>query len=132
MASLPWLPETARPYVPPPDPFDELPPLPDRDSYRQPYLSGEIRDPSWNARRKRVEQGPPMEGAAVRTAMTIEPRDGRLCVFMPPTETAADYLDLLSAVEDAAAEIDASIHVEGYSPPTIRASTSSRSRPIRQ
>lgn len=117
LASLPWLPPTARPFVPPPDPFERLPPLPERDAYRQPYLAGALRDAQWEARRERVEQEAPIEGASVRTAMTVEPREGRLCVFMPPTETAADYLDLLSAVEDAAAEIGASLHIEGYSPP---------------
>jgi uncharacterized protein (DUF2126 family)/transglutaminase-like putative cysteine protease len=117
MNALPWLPETARPYIPPPDPFDELPPLPERDAYRQPYLAGALPDPSWEARIRRVEQEPPVEGAAVRTALTVEPRDGRLCVFMPPTETAADYFDLLSAVEDAAAEAGTALHVEGYPPP---------------
>jgi uncharacterized protein (DUF2126 family)/transglutaminase-like putative cysteine protease len=117
LESLPWLPEAARPFVPPPDPFDALPPLPERDSYRQPYLSGSIRDAAWETRRRNVEQEPPIEGASVRTALSVEPRDGRLCIFMPPTESAADYLDLISAVEDAAAEIDAAIHIEGYPPP---------------
>jgi uncharacterized protein (DUF2126 family)/transglutaminase-like putative cysteine protease len=117
LEALPWLPATARPFVPPPDPFDELPPLPERDAYRQPYLSGATRDPAWAARRARVEQEPPVEGASVRTALTVEPRDGRLTVFMPPTDSAADYLDLLAAVEDAAAETDMAIHIEGYPPP---------------
>jgi uncharacterized protein (DUF2126 family)/transglutaminase-like putative cysteine protease len=117
LGSLPWLPPTARPFVEPADPFDDLPPLPDADSYRQPYLSGAARGPSWAERRRRVEQEPPVEGASVRTALSIEPRDGRLCVFMPPTETAVDYLDLLSAIEDAAAEIDQGVHIEGYAPP---------------
>jgi uncharacterized protein (DUF2126 family) len=120
LGSLPWLPETSRPFVPPPDPFDELPPLPERDAYRQPYLTGMLRDPQWDARRARSEQEPPVEGASVRTALTVEARDGRLCVFMPPTETAADYLDLLAAIEDAAAELDAAIHIEGYPPPYDR------------
>jgi len=117
LGSLPWLPPEVRDFIPPPDPFDELPPLPDRDSYRQPYLSGDVRDASWEMRRARVEQEPPVEGASVRTALTVEPRDGRLCVFMPPADSAADYLDLLSAVEDAAAELDTAIHIEGYPPP---------------
>ncbi len=115
--SLPWLPADARPVIQPPDPFEELPPLPDRDAYRQPYLSGKAAGAAWKKRLERIEQDPPVEGASVRTSLGVEPRDGRLCVFMPPTETAADYLDLVSAVEDAAAEIDAAIHIEGYSPP---------------
>ncbi|MBS0473199.1 MAG: transglutaminase family protein [Proteobacteria bacterium] len=115
--ALPWLPPTARPYIPPPDPFDELPPLPERDAYRQPYFAGATRDAAWEARRARIEQEAPVEGASVRTALSVEPRDGRLCVFMPPTESAADYLDLLAAIEDAAAECDVALHIEGYSPP---------------
>ncbi len=117
LESLPWLEPAARPVVQPPDPFAHLPLLPGVDAYRQPFLSGAVRDPAWAARRERIDQEPPMEGASVRTALSVEPRDGRLCVFMPPTETAADYLDLLSAVEDTAAEIGAGIHVEGYPPP---------------
>jgi uncharacterized protein (DUF2126 family) len=117
LESLPWIAPGARDFVQPNDPFGPLPPLPDADSYRQPYLSGEMRDPSWEARRRQVDQERTMEGASVRTAMTVEPRDGRLCVFMPPTESVADYLDLLSTIEDSAAEQNAAIHIEGYPPP---------------
>ncbi len=91
--------------------------MPERDAYRQPYLAGTFDESAWTERRARVEQEQPVEGASVRTALTVEPRGGRLNVFMPPTESAADYLDLLSAVEDAAAEIGAALHIEGYPPP---------------
>src|SRR5205807_8855361 len=56
-------------------------------------------------------------GIPVRTALTIEPRDGKLCVFMPPVERLEDYLDLLNAAEATAAELGITIRVEGYLPP---------------
>jgi uncharacterized protein (DUF2126 family)/transglutaminase-like putative cysteine protease len=117
LGSLPWLAPEAQYPILPPDPFADLPPLPNADAYRQPYLSGALRDPAWAARLRRIEQEAPIEGNSVRTALSVEPRDGRLCVFMPPTETAADYLDLLAAIEDAAAEVDTAVHIEGYPPP---------------
>jgi uncharacterized protein (DUF2126 family) len=59
----------------------------------------------------------PKSEPAVRMALTVEPRGGRLCVFMPPTPTAADYFILLTAVEEAAEELKMAVHVEGYPPP---------------
>ena len=53
----------------------------------------------------------------IRTALCIEPRDGHLCVFMPPVERIDDYLDLVAAVEDTARALGMPVHVEGYPPP---------------
>ena len=53
----------------------------------------------------------------VRTAMSIEIRDGVLCAFMPPVEKIEDYLELITAVEATAEEMQVQVHVEGYSPP---------------
>jgi len=60
----------------------------------------------------------PASGVPVRTALTVEPREGRLCVFMPPLERLEDYPELIAAIEATAAELETAVHVEGYEPPT--------------
>jgi uncharacterized protein (DUF2126 family)/transglutaminase-like putative cysteine protease len=114
LGSLPWLEPEDRPVIVAPDPFAPLPPLPDPHEQHQAFLAQALRDPS--GRQQQVEQRIAIDGT-VRTALLVEPRDGRLCVFMPPTESAADYLELLGAVEDTARELGTGVHVEGYPPP---------------
>ncbi len=51
----------------------------------------------------------------VRTAMAVEPRNGKLNVFMPPLATLEDYLDLVAAVEETAEDLQtAGRSLEGY------------------
>ena len=115
LASLPHIPAVDYPYVVPADPFEERTALPEPDARRQPYLQGS-EHPAGD-RQQIVEQSAGIAGRPVRAALTGEPRDGRLCVFMPPTETLEDYLDLVAAIEDSAAELGMPVHVEGYAPP---------------
>jgi uncharacterized protein (DUF2126 family)/transglutaminase-like putative cysteine protease len=117
--SLPHVPAQARSFVPPPDPFAPLPPLDEPEKTGQSttnsYTNGhELQAPF----RPVTAQGLALtEDAAVRTAMTVEPRDGRLCVFMPPLPAASDYFTLLTAIEDAAEALNVAVHIEGYPPP---------------
>ncbi len=112
--SLEHVSEVDYPYVVPADPMAERSDLPKPDAARQPYLQGsDAPDPN---RQQVSEQS--IEQGRVRAAFSIEPRDGRLCVFMPPTESLEDYLDLVAAVEDATAESKMPVHIEGYGPPS--------------
>jgi len=139
--ALPWLPAGRYPQLIPYDPFRFEPgispdPLPGPDVRRQPFLQAqgaeaEAEDSAKAKARRRaaqrltaerdqpepVRRGAYLEGGNVRTALTVEPREGRLCVFMPPTESIEDYLDLISAIEDSAAELDVPVRIEGYPPP---------------
>ncbi|MBK1719273.1 DUF2126 domain-containing protein [Thiocystis violacea] len=53
----------------------------------------------------------------IRTALCIEPREGRLYCFMPPLTHLEHWLDLVMCIEDTAAELKMPIIVEGYEPP---------------
>jgi uncharacterized protein (DUF2126 family) len=53
----------------------------------------------------------------IRTAMCVEPRDGRLHVFMPPVSTTEDYLDLVAGIETAVTELGTPVIIEGETPP---------------
>lgn len=55
--------------------------------------------------------------ADTRTALCVEPRGGRLCVFLPPVEVLEDYIDLIAAIEQVAIELNTPLHLEGYPPP---------------
>ena len=110
MNSLPWIPQSAYPFIHPQDPLEERGELFDAAHF-QAIVQGETARPSDKV------MGQSLEEESVRTAMTVEPRDGALCVFMPPVPKLEDYLELLAAVEATARELGLPIHVEGYPPP---------------
>jgi len=53
----------------------------------------------------------------IRSAMCIEPRDGRLHIFMPPVKEVDDYLDMVAAIERAVIELGLPVIIEGTTPP---------------
>ena len=108
--SLPWVPPSAYPYIHPQDPLEERGELPDPREMRKRV------SPTSGNDAQEVNAQVAVEGA-VRTALTIEPRDGVLCVFMPPVEKLEDYLELLTAIEEATKDQGLQVHIEGYPPP---------------
>jgi uncharacterized protein (DUF2126 family) len=124
--SLPYLPPSQQPVTMAADPFIPRGELPHPDILFQrahDHLAAAETDEGktpeeiaeTQARRKQRERAMPT--VPVRTALTVEPRDGHLCVFMPPVERLEDYLELLAAVEATAADLKTPVQVEGYGPP---------------
>ena len=111
LSSLPTLAAVDYPHLVPADPFAERLPLTD------PRLTHPIR-PRVSHGSAAQAASPPLapdtlvmqrpagatialdeSGIPVRTALSVEVRDGRLGVFMPPVETLNDYLDLVATIE---------------------------------
>jgi uncharacterized protein (DUF2126 family) len=49
--------------------------------------------------------------------LCIQPRDGRLHIFMPPVTAAEDYLDLVAGIETAVTSMGVPVIIEGETPP---------------
>ena len=106
LSSLPHIPAEDYPYIVEQDPLEPREALPVYDATAQA-----------DAAPHQQVQEQQLRGGGVRTAMSIEIRDGILCAFMPPVEKLEDYLELVTAVEATAEEMQMQVHVEGYPPP---------------
>ena len=53
----------------------------------------------------------------VRTAICAEIRQRKLYLFLPPVDTAEEFLDLIASIEATANELSIPIIIEGYEPP---------------
>jgi uncharacterized protein (DUF2126 family)/transglutaminase-like putative cysteine protease len=118
--SLAWVHKSEYPHLYERDPFAPTQALPSRSELGRrsttiAHQSGLSPRPGirTEAPPRRFESDPWL----VRTALCVEPRDGVLHVFMPPTETIEDYLDICAAIEDTAATLGKTVRVEGYHPP---------------
>ena len=138
--SVPWVTRSDYPYVNPPDPMVDLPPLPGFEQLRrrpstsdralQQFVAGGTARPgrsspsepdSAELNRPEDSERPPARAQSadwiVRTAICAEPREGRLHIFMPPVKTTEDYLELVAAIEEAASELKLPVIIEGSPPP---------------
>ena len=144
LASLPWVSETEYPWIYPADPSAATGPLPTRASLLVSARAEPRRESPGTRAAPGVRQAPIRSAQAAgrtaqqierdsadgqgsaaggsyagvsRTALCIEPRDGRLYVFMPPCGQLDEYLQLVAAVEDSAHGSGLQIIFEGYEPP---------------
>ncbi|MGH7236667.1 MAG: DUF2126 domain-containing protein [Nitrospiraceae bacterium] len=113
LSSLPWVAPEDVEIEHQRDPFEERGPL---------SVAGQSRRGSREPDQQQLAIKKPLavgESAAnlFRTSLCVEARQGRLHVFMPPQSYLEDYLDLVSVVEDTAAELHTPLWVEGYPPP---------------
>ena len=120
LSQLPYFVAADYPHLVPGDPMDEHPPLPAAPAIAAAPRAGKKADAETLVAQAgpRSIAGLQASGIPVRTALTLEVRDGRLCIFMPPTERLEDYLELLTAVESTAAAMKLPVHIEGYTPPS--------------
>ena len=137
--SQPWVTKADFPYITPRDPMETLDALPPRQAFQQgrpsPASLKEMLGRS-GAERGAIDQAGELQEALLRrdqsarvpkkgesaswitrTALCVEPRHGRLHIFMPPAETLEDYLDCVAAVEATAAALQTPVVIEGYTPP---------------
>jgi uncharacterized protein (DUF2126 family)/transglutaminase-like putative cysteine protease len=125
LASLPWVAAGEYPHIVERDPFEPLPPLPPYGTHpgqlvlrKGPTEPLRRQDPAVMAalREEPIAKGQ-SAGWVVRTALCVEPREGRLYVFFPPVALLEDYLAMVEAVEAAAVQCDLPVVIEGYPPP---------------
>ena len=152
--SQPWASKADYPYTNPPDPAQPTNPLRSHAEIRRQFersfgadeavgrganeanntvnaLSSSKRFPGdSDAQRTDIQPGSKQSaGWITRMAMSAEPRNGILYLFMPPTNTLDDYLELVAAVEATAEELHLPVILEGYEPPSDPRLTSFRVTP---
>ncbi|HEX4296503.1 MAG TPA: transglutaminase family protein, partial [Devosia sp.] len=118
LSALKHIPATSYPHVVPRDPLQPVGELPEPEQIlrakTQPLASFTADAGNQQDRAEQVISE--IEGE-VRTAVTVEVRDGHLCVFLPPVEALEDYLELVAAAEESARALGLPVLLEGYPPP---------------
>jgi uncharacterized protein (DUF2126 family)/transglutaminase-like putative cysteine protease len=116
--SLPWVEPADFPHLHPADPTQSFAPLaPYRDLREQTAGKASSDAIPSLARGDANQAGAAKPADVVRTSMCAQARDGVLYVFMPPTRSLDDYLEIVAAVESGARSLRQPVVIEGYEPP---------------
>ncbi len=119
LESLPWVAEDKRDPQEPQSLFEPLPELGDYYGEVTRRFSDVIPNPEPHPEIVQQQTGD-LENKQVdipHTALSIEVRDGRLYVFMPPMSFLEHYLEIIAAVEATARTLNTPVVIEGYEPP---------------
>jgi uncharacterized protein (DUF2126 family)/transglutaminase-like putative cysteine protease len=112
--SQPWISPSEFPHVIPADPTQSFPRL-------LPYA--QIQQQVCEQGAAAADGAPTSPGATAdpasvaRTSICAEERNGVLYIFMPPTRTLDDYVEIIAAVEATASTLGQPVIIEGYEPP---------------
>ncbi len=115
--SLPWIAKEDYPFVHPPDPTQTFADLPEARELFQRFSTIPAPAPRMQAALSEGSEAQQESREIVRTALCVEPREGRLHVFMPPVDSAGDYLELVAAIEQSARDTGLPVILEGELPP---------------
>jgi uncharacterized protein (DUF2126 family) len=111
LGSLPYLSQMSYPRIDPLDPMIERQLLPDRRTLQTQRRTVALLPPS------NLPNPADDVIGSVRTAVAVEPRQGHLCVFLPPLSDADDFAALIAAIEETASATGCPVRIEGYAPP---------------
>ncbi|KPA14033.1 IMP dehydrogenase [Candidatus Magnetomorum sp. HK-1] len=122
--SLPWLPESKHPHVIPVDPMAPREPLPDPNDKQLAINTTQTEKQHTDIRPQELSESnkDTMDEInaekIVRTALCVQPRNGKLYIFMPPMTAADHYIELIEAIEKTSEKTDLPVIIEGYTPPS--------------
>jgi uncharacterized protein (DUF2126 family)/transglutaminase-like putative cysteine protease len=121
LEALPWVPERERAQEPDRCTFEPRPALGDiygevARRYQQ-FIPGPATPLGYQEQASEADRHDARAGKLIHTALCVEPRDGRLYIFLPPLTHLEHYLDLVRSIEATAAELELPVLMEGYEPP---------------
>ncbi|WP_411828177.1 DUF2126 domain-containing protein [Luteolibacter sp. AS25] len=138
--SLPWVKKEEYPWSIPQDPTSDHPPLPTRTQMQVRGVGNaetldtkaaqlaaasmpsgdheDLKELLARAEELLAKEPANQESAnwITRSALCVEPRDGRLHIFLPPVDTTEDFLEMIAVIEKVAAEQKLPIILEGTPP----------------